>query len=177
MSDMPSPSRLVCVAAIVAAHGVRGAMKVKPFTASPEGVTAYGPVQDEQGRELFALRIVGQAKDTLIVTAAGITDRDAADALRGMRLYVPRDRLPAPEEDEFYVEDLIGLEAIDEAGRSHGRVVAMHNFGAGDVIEIRETGGAELLLPFTRETVPEVDVAAGRLAFVMPTETAGPAKP
>ena len=108
---------MVCVAQVGAPHGVRGAFRLRCFTEAPENVAAYGPLCDERGRPLFEIRIVGPAKDGVIATAPGIADRDAAEALRGKQLYVPRDQLPATDEDEYYHEDLVGLEARDLAGR------------------------------------------------------------
>lgn len=177
MSDEIAP-RLVCVAAVTGAHGVRGAFKLRCFTAEPEGVAAYGPVLDERGRELFSLRILGRTKEGVVVTTPAIGDRDAAEALRGMRLHVERARLPRPDADEFYHEDLLGLLAVDEAGAPLGRVAAIHNFGAGDVLELAGEGGRSDVLPFTREVVPVVDVPGGRLVVRRPAEVvAGPAAP
>jgi 16S rRNA processing protein RimM len=159
----PLDRKLVCVAAVAAAHGVRGALKLKCFTEDPVNVGAYGPVVDEQGRDLFEIRVVGPTKGGVIVEAVGITDRDAAEALRGQRLYVPRERLPAPEADAFYYEDLVGLEVQDAGGKALGRVVAVHDFGAGEVIEYQGEAGRSGMVPFTMAAVPEVDLAAGRL--------------
>ena len=171
---MPDPAAaMVCVAQVATAHGVRGALRLRTFTEDPESVAAYGPLCDAQGRELFRVAILGQAKGGVIVRAEGIEDRDAAEALRGTRLYVPRERLPEPEPDEFYHGDLVGLEAVDAEGRPRGRVVAVHNFGAGDLIELGAEGGGRgdtVLVPFTREAVPEVDLAAGRIVVVPPPE-------
>jgi 16S rRNA processing protein RimM len=161
-SAPPAP-KLVCVAAVAAAHGVRGALKLKCFTEDPANVGAYGPLVDEDGRRLFAVRVIGPAKGGVIVEAHGITDRDAAEALRGLRLYVPRHRLPEPDADAFYWEDLVGLEVQDPAGQAMGRVVAVHDFGAGEVIEYQGESGAAAMVPFTLAAVPEVDLAAGRL--------------
>lgn len=161
---------MVCVAQVGAAHGVRGAFRVRCFTEAPENVAAYGPLCDAQGNELFALRILGAAKGGLIASVDGIKDRDAAEALRGARLYVPRSRLPAPDEDEFYHEDLVGLVARDEAGQSVGKVTAVLNFGAGDILEITAEGGETKLVPFTREAVPVLDFTSGFVQVVPPTE-------
>ena len=155
--------RLVCVAAVAAAHGVRGALKLKCFTEDPADVGSYGPLMDEAGRELFTVRVVGPAKGGVIVTAEGITDRDAADALRGVRLYVPRERLPEPEDDTFYYEDLVGLVVQDTGGRPLGRVIAVHDFGAGEVIEFQGAEGKAAMVPFTMALVPEVDLVQGRI--------------
>lgn len=164
------PRDLVCVAAVAAAHGVRGALKLKSFTAEPESVAAYGPLFDEQGRQLFEIRLLGQVGGALIAEARGIATRDAAEALRGQRLYVPRNRLPAVEEDEFYHADLLGLDAVDDGGRALGKVRAVHDFGAGDLLEIVGEGGTTLMVPFTREAVPTVDLAARRVTVLPPPE-------
>jgi len=158
---------MVCVAAVTAAHGVRGALKLRCFTESPENVAAYGPLFDEAGRRLFELRVIGPTKGGVIVKAEGIDDRDAAEALRGLRLHVPRAKLPAAEEDEFYVEDLIGLETVDAEGHRLGRVVAVHDFGAGDILEYETNRGTELV-PFLRAHVPAVDLEAGRIVVDPP---------
>ena len=159
---------MVCVAQIGAPHGVRGAFRLRCFTEVPESVAAYGPVHDEAGRPLFALRILAEAKGGLIAAAPGIADRDAAEALRGLRLFVPRDRLPATEEDEFYHEDLVGLTARAPDGTSLGRVIAVHNHGAGDILEVELEPGRTELVPFTRAAVPAVDLAAGTVELVLP---------
>lgn len=161
---------MVCVAQVGAAHGVRGAFRVRCFTEAPENVTAYGPLCDAQGNALFELRIIGAAKGGLIASVDGIKDRDAAEALRGDRLYVPRARLPAPDEDEFYHEDLVGLTARDESGQSVGKVTAVLNFGAGDILEITAEDGGTTLVPFTRAAVPVLDFAGGFVQVVPPTE-------
>jgi 16S rRNA processing protein RimM len=161
---------MVCVAQVGAAHGVRGAFRVRCFTEMPENVTAYGPLCDENGNELFELRIIGTAKGGVIAKVDGITDRDAADALRGAKLYVPRSRLPAPDEDEFYHEDLVGLAARDESGQPLGNVTAVLNFGAGDILEITAKDGDTRLVPFTRAAVPVLDFAGGFVQVVPPTE-------
>ena len=159
---------MVCVAQIGAPHGVRGAFRLRCFTEVPENVAAYGPVHDEAGRPLFALRILAEAKGGLIAAAPGIADRDAAEALRGLRLFVPRDRLPATEEDEFYHEDLVGLTARAPDGTSLGRVIAVHNHGAGDILEVELEPGRTELVPFTRAAVPAVDLTAGTVELVLP---------
>jgi 16S rRNA processing protein RimM len=163
----PAPER-ICVAVVATAHGVRGALKLRCFTEDPASVAAYGPVVDGDGRQL-TLRVVGSAAGGVIVQAPEITSREQAEELRGAELFVPRARLPAPDEDEFYREDLIGLDVVDLSGAPRGRVAAVVNHGAGDVIEI-ETDGDILLLPFTREAVPEIDLAARRLVIDPPVE-------
>lgn len=160
---------LVQVGVVVGAHGVRGAVRIKSFTAEPGAVGAYGPVEDEAGRR-FALRVLSVGK---VVTAAleGVGDRDAAEALKGTRLYVPRAALPAvADREEFYHADLIGLRAETAAGEAVGRVQAVHDFGAGDLIEIARDAGGSLMLPFTRQRVPAVDLAGGRVVVEVPAE-------
>jgi 16S rRNA processing protein RimM len=165
----------LCVGAIVGAHGVRGLLRVKSHTAAPEDLVAYGALSDEAGRRHFALSLKGQSKGLLLAAIEGVTEREAAQALAGTRLYLERAALPAlAEEDEFYQADLIGLEVVDKAGRALGRVKAVQNYGAGDLLEVEGApGGAargSLLLPFTKAVVPEVDLAAGRLLVVPPDE-------
>ena len=172
-----SGAAMVCVAQAGAAHGVRGAFRLRCFTEAPENVAAYGPLCDADGNELFEIRIVGAARDGVIAKVAGIDDRDAAEALRGKRLYVPRARLPDPGEDEFYHEDLVGLAAKDKAGRTIGRVLAVLNFGAGDILEIETEGGRREMVPFTRDAVPAVDLAARVVEVVLPDGPAGSARP
>lgn len=168
---MARPER-VCVGAVTGAHGVRGLVRIKSFTERPEDLTAYGPITDESGRRVFEVTVTGRAKDALLARIGGVTDRDAAQALRGARLYVARAAMPAPEEEEYYHADLIGLAAEDRAGRPLGRVVAVHDFGAGAVLEIEPAQGESLLLPFTRAVVPVVDLGAGRLVVEPPEEAA-----
>jgi 16S rRNA processing protein RimM len=158
----------VCVGVVVGAHGVRGGLRVKPFTEDPAAIAAYGPVEDETGGRRFRLKVTGQAKGVVTVAAQGIADRDAAEALKGVKLYVARSRLPQPEEDEFYYSDLIGLRADLEDGTALGTVKGVFDFGAGDVIELALADGRSELLPFTRAVVPVVDVTAGRLVVVPP---------
>ena len=159
---------MVCVAQIGAPHGVRGAFRLRCFTELPESVAAYGPVCDKAGEPLFALRVVSAAKGGVIATTPGIADRDAAEALRGLRLYVPRARLPVTDEDEFYHDDLVGLAAQASDGTPVGRVVAVHNHGAGDILEVELRDGRTELVPFTRAAVPTVDLAAGTVEVVLP---------
>ena len=152
---------MVCIAAVAGAHGVRGNVRIKPFTHVPQDVAAYGPVTDADGVRAFDLTLVGEAKGVVIARMTGIEDREAAEALKGLRLYVPRERLPDADEDEYYHADLIGLAVVDETGADAGTVNALHDFGAGDLIEIRRPSGKLVLLPFTRAAVPGVDLAAG----------------
>ncbi len=160
-------SERVCVGVIVGAHGVRGAVRIKAFTEDPAAVAAYGPVEDEEGRR-FRIKVVGIAKGVVTATLAGVDDRNAAEALKGARLYVARAALPAAEEDEYYHSDLIGLRAEYEDGSVFGTVRGVFDFGAGDVLELGLPDGRVEMLPFTRVVVPVVDVKAGRLVVVPP---------
>ena len=161
-----APSR-VCVGTITAAHGVRGLVRVKPFTVDPAGITAYGPPTDEAGRRHFALTLLNPHKGQWIARVDGVADRTAAEALSGTRLYVERAHLPEPEDDTYYHADLLGLPAHDPAGRAIGRVRALYDFGAGDVIEVALDGGGSATLPFSRAAVPEIDLAAGHVVVVL----------
>jgi 16S rRNA processing protein RimM len=158
----------VCVGVITGAQGVRGAVRLKTFTAEPKDVASYGPLEDESGQRRFKLRLTGSAKGVLIGKLAGIEDRDRAEALRGLRLYVPYAALPEPGEDEFYHADLIGLEAVLPDNTVLGRVRAVHDFGAGDTLEIDRSVGQPVVVPFTRAVVPVVDIAGGRLVIDPP---------
>jgi 16S rRNA processing protein RimM len=160
----------VCMGVVGAPHGVRGAVRLKSFTDEPAAIAHYGALEDESGAKRFTLHIVGSTKGDGMVIAAlsGIGDRDQAEALRGLRLYAPRAALPPPGEDEFYHADLIGLAVALEDGTTLGKVIAVHDFGAGDVIEIARPAGPPVLLPFTRVAVPVVDLAAGRVVVDPP---------
>jgi len=160
----------VCLGQIGAAHGVRGEVRLRSFTADPGAITRYGPLETEDGR-VFEIESLRPAKDHFVVTLAGIRDRDAAAQLANIKLYVPRERLPKPEAaDEFYYADLVGLAVVDRVGQRLGTVVAVHNFGAGDLIEVRQAEGEPTqMLPFDETTVPVIDLAAGRLVVELPT--------
>lgn len=161
---------LVCLGEIVGAHGVKGALRVKSYAAVPTDLASYGPLTDAKGERPFTLSVVGETRGAVIARIEGITDRDAAEALKGTRLHVPREALPEPGADSYYHVDLIGLEAVDVNGSAVGRVAAVHDLPAGDVLEIRQDGGGELMLPFTRAVVPRVDIRARRLVVDPPGE-------
>jgi 16S rRNA processing protein RimM len=163
----------ICVARIGAAHGVRGAVKLWTFTENPFAVKDYGPLSTKDGARHFELASAREAKDHLIVTFKGVATRDEAERLNGVELYIPRDRLPATEDDEYYHADLIGLDAITSTNEPLGRVVAIHNFGAGDIIEIAPPSGTTILLPFSNAVVPTVDIAGGRVVIELPAEIEG----
>ena len=154
----------VCLGAIAGAHGVRGDIRVKTFTEAPENIAAYGPLESEDGARRFTLTVVRvQPGDVVIARAPEVATREEAQSLKGARLYAPRSALPDPQEDEFYLDDLVGLSAIDEDGAPFGRVSAVYNFGAGDLIELKDAPGKKgpQLIPFTRAAVPVVDLEAG----------------
>jgi 16S rRNA processing protein RimM len=164
--------KAIVLAQIGAPHGVKGEVRLKAFTDDPEGLAAYGPLRAADGRS-FTIERLRPAGAVMVAKLAGIDDRDAAEALNGMELTVERARLPAPDDpDEFYHADLIGLEAVRPDGIPLGTVTAVHNFGAGDIVEIVSSGGGTpLLVPFTKEAVPEIDFAAGRVVIDAPPET------
>jgi 16S rRNA processing protein RimM len=161
---------LVCVGAFAGAHGVRGLVKLKSFTAEPAAIAQYQPLTDEAGAREFRVALIGTAKDAFLARVEGVSTREAAEALAGTRLYVPRAALPAVEEDEFYHADLLGLRAETVAGAVLGKVAALHDFGAGDMLEITTEGGKSVLIPFTRAAVPQVDLAGGRVVVDPPAE-------
>ncbi|MHC2277049.1 16S rRNA processing protein RimM [Bradyrhizobium diazoefficiens] len=165
-------SALVCVARIGAAIGVRGAVKLWTFTEDPFAIKRYGPLLSKDGKRQFEVTQAREAKDHLVATFKGVTTRDEAERLNGIELYVAREKLPATDEDEYYHTDLIGLAAVTTDGEPLGRVLAIHNFGAGDIIEIAPPKGTSLLLPFSNAVVPEVDVAGGRVVVALPQEIA-----
>ena len=160
----------VCMGVVGAPHGVRGAVRIKSFTDAPAAIASYGALEDESGQQ-FTLRIIGSAKGDGMVIAAlsGVADRDRAEALRGLRLYAPRAVLPPiGDDDEFYHADLVGLPAMLGDGAPLGTVIAVHDFGAGDMLEIERDAGPKVLVPFTRAVVPIVDVAGGRVVIDPP---------
>jgi 16S rRNA processing protein RimM len=162
---------LVCLGQIGAPHGVRGEVRLRSFTEEPEAIAGYGPLQTEDGRaiEIEALR---PAKDYFVAALAGIHDRDAAAQLANAKLYAPRERLPQlTDAEEFYYADLIGLAVVDRGGERIGNVVAIHNFGAGDLIEVRlDAAGRTEMLAFNDSNVPKVDIAAGTIVIDPPAD-------
>ncbi|MGJ4914078.1 ribosome maturation factor RimM [Bradyrhizobium sp. HKCCYLRH2060] len=166
-------SKLICVARIGAAHGVRGEVRLWTFTEDPLAVLHYGPLTTKDGSRSLEVAKAREAKDHLVASFKGVTDRNAAERLNGLELYVPRDRLPETDDDEYYHADLIGLAAETTAGAPLGCVLAIHNFGAGDIIEIAPPSGSTLMLPFTNAVVPTVDLAGGRVIIELPAEIDG----
>ena len=163
----------ICVARIGAAHGVRGAVKLWTFTEDPFAVKEYGPLTTKDGARQFEVTHVREAKDHLVATLKGIATREDAERLNGIELYIAREKLPETDEGEYYHADLIGLAAVNAAQEPLGRVIAIHNFGAGDIIEIAPAKGPTMLLPFTNAVVPTVDLAAGRVVIELPQEIEG----
>ncbi|HJN22465.1 MAG TPA: ribosome maturation factor RimM [Rhodospirillales bacterium] len=167
-ADKPGKSPvppMVCLGVVSGARGLKGDVRIKSFTANPGDIGAYGPVCDETGERLFNLRVTGRAKDQVIARLKGIDDRDAALALKGLKLHVPRGALPEPESGEYYHADLVGLRADLVGGGTLGRVRAVHDFGGGASLEIGGGPLGTVMAPFTRAAVPEVDLAGGRLVI------------
>lgn len=156
-SESDRPDR-VCVGVVVGAHGIKGDVRVKSFTADPDDLVAYGALADELDQRRFKVTLVGRGKGVVLCRLAGVVDRNGAESLKGTRFYLDRAALPAPAEDEFYHADLIGLPVSFADGEAVGVVTGLYDFGAGDLLEIRRTSGALAMIPFTRAVVPVVDV-------------------
>jgi 16S rRNA processing protein RimM len=172
MTD-PRASSLVLMGRFGAPHGVRGEIRLQSFTGDPLAIADYGPLTDKNGQKSFVIvNLRPQGKDMLAARLAGVDDRESAQALNGVELYLAREKLPAPDADEFYLADLEGLRAETAGGEMIGRVVALRNFGAGDILEIAPVSGGEtLMFPFTKAVVPVVNVAEGRVVIEPPLET------
>lgn len=169
MSEAPRDN-MICVGALAGAHGVRGDVRLKSFCADPRAIETYQPLFDETGRS-WRFTLKGPVKGGFIARLEGVGSREEAEALKGTRLYAPREALPPLEEDEFYHADLIGLEVVDTGGDRIGRVKALFDHGAGDILEIQLTGSPKTaLLPFTRAFVPTVDLEAGRIVIDPPED-------
>jgi 16S rRNA processing protein RimM len=155
-----------------APQGVRGEIRVKSLTAEPSAIGSYGPLTNKGRTQSFAFESLRSLKaDMLVARVAGILTREAAEALKNMEIYARRDQLAPPDEDEFYYDDLVGLEAVDATGGPIGRVVSLTNHGAGDILEIAPVGGGEtLLFPFTKGIAPRIDFDAGRIVIEPPSE-------
>jgi len=168
-----SRTRQVVVAQIGAAHGIKGEVRLKSFTQAPMNVARYGPLSAPDGRtfEIETIRpAAGTSPDMMVVRLKGVSDRTTAEALNGIELSVPHDRLPPAEEDEFYHADLIGLSAVTAAGEPLGTIVGVPNYGAGDLLEIAPPRGPTVLIPFTNAAVPEIDIPGGRVVIAPPGE-------
>lgn len=152
----------VCLGVIIGAHGIRGEVKIRSFTDNAKSLDKYGPLEDKSGSRKFVLKVSGFAKDDLRAKITGVDDRNAAEALKGTELYVEREALPELPVEEFYHADLIGLDAKEaSAGRKIGKVEALYNFGANDIIELRMENGKLEMLPFNKQYVPEVNIKDG----------------
>ena len=169
--------RLVAVGIFGAPHGVQGEVRAKSYTDDPKSLGVYGELTDAAGVQRFKIAALRPLKDDMVVLRLdGVADRDAAALLTGIELFARRENMPAPDEDEFYHADLVGLRAETAEGEEIGRVVALSNYGAGDILEIAPKGGGEtLLFPFTKAVAPEVDIAGGRIVIAPPREVEGEA--
>jgi len=167
-ADPADAPKRVCLGVVTGPHGVQGAVRIKSFTQAPEDIARYGPLTDEAGDRCFELSLVGAVKGVVLARLSGIEDRDQAEALRGLRLHLPRAALPQTEAEEYYHADLIGLEAVLGDGTRVGRVRAIHDFGAGDTLELARPGASPVMVPFTRAVVPSIELAAGRLVLDPP---------
>lgn len=163
MSEREPTSRIL-LGRIIGAHGIRGDVVIHSFAGTPEDIGAYGPLSDKTGTKTFKLSGVRATQKGVIARVAGVTDRTAAEALKSTELYVSRDKLPEPDDGEYYVADLIGMVVVDPEGREIGKVVDAPNFGAGSLLEIRKPGVSQTeLVPFTDAFVPQVDLAARKV--------------
>ena len=155
----------ICVGVVTTAHGVHGLVKVKSFTRNAADFAAFGELSDASAKRSFKVKIVGKNKDLFLVQIDGVTDRNAAEALRGTELFVSRSQLPETEQDEFYYADLVGMTAKSPEGSVLGKVAAVYNFGAGDMLEIE---GVEDFISFCKQNVPEVDLKAREMTVCLP---------
>ena len=173
MSARPDSGRetRICVAQSGAAHGLRGGVRLRSFTEDPQAFAEYGPLETEDRSMRLEIDSLRPDKDGFVARFRGVPDRTAAEALRGVNLYVERDRLPDLPDDEIYHADLIGLPAFTAAGDLYGHVLALHNFGAGDIIEFQLEGGDTVMQAFNQATVPQIDLAGGRIVVALPEET------
>ena len=165
----------VCIGAFAGAHGVRGGVRLKSFTAESSDIASYGPLENEAGTTRYEIQLTGEAKGLLTARVKGISDRDAALALKGVRLYVDRARFPEPEEEEYYHTDLVGLVVELPDGTPFGKVKSVADHGAGDILEIVRPDAPAVLTPFTLAAVPLVDIAGGRIIYDPPEEIDGEA--
>ncbi len=169
-----SHDRMIAVGRVAGAFGVRGEVRITAFTEEPLALARFRELKRQDGSAGLTVLTARDAKGGIVCRCAGVETKEQADALRGLRLFIPRASLPAPDEDEFYLADLIGLTAVTPEGETLGLIKSVQDFGAGDILEITPAeGGPTWYLAFTRETVPEVDVAAGRLVAVRPVEVLG----
>ena len=163
-------TRDVLLAAIIGAHGLKGEVKVKTFTSTPDAIARYGVLHDKTGATFEIRRVDPGKKDEAVVALKNVTTREAAEALKGRELFVTRGALPAAEDGEFYHADLVGLRAEDGEGHAIGTVAAILNFGAGDVLVLARPDGDEVYLPFSRDVVPSIEIENGRIIVVEPRD-------
>ena len=174
-SSAPNTETLIVIAAIAGAFGIKGEVKIKPFTDDPKACLAYGPLRDIKGKIILTPVRSRLVKKSLAVVTDEVKTREQAEAMKSTKLYIYRSELPAPDEDEFYYSDLIGLRVETLSGEMMGKIKAVNNFGAGDLIEIQKPNHKDWLLPFTKLCVPRVDVAGGRIVIDPPEEIEGDA--
>ena len=166
----PSLARDVLLAAVIGAQGLKGEVKAKLFTAAPDALPRYGVLRTKDGRMLKITAFRPAKQGEAVIAFEGVADRNAAEALKGTELFVDREALPEPQDDEFYHADLIGLEVRDSEGRVLGKVIGLHNFGASDVLEFSRADGDSVHLAFTKETVPVIHVAEGFIVVAVPED-------
>jgi 16S rRNA processing protein RimM len=155
----------ILLGVVAAPHGVRGLVRIRSFTEDPMAIGSYGPLSDEAMRKTYRVEALSAVKGAVLARIEGVADRTAAEALRGLRLYVEREALPAPGTREWYEADLIGLAAVGQDGRDWGKVLAFHDFGGGTTMEVSggEASKGSVMLPFNDEVVPEIDVEGGKV--------------
>ncbi|MBY0356025.1 MAG: ribosome maturation factor RimM [Rickettsiales bacterium] len=161
-------STRILLGVITGAHGIQGAVKIKSFTEESQAIAAYGPLQDKSGKRAFSITILGEAKGQIIARLEGVRDRNQAESLRGVELYVQRNVLPELDDNAFLIEDLIGMAAYAEDGSLCGQISAFHNYGAGDILEITFDDGKSEMFSFTDANFPQIDVGARRVTFCPP---------
>jgi 16S rRNA processing protein RimM len=161
----------VLLGVVAAPHGVRGLVRIRSFTEDPMAIASYGALSDETGQKRYRVEALSAAKGAVLARIEGVADRTAAEAVRGLRLYVERSALPATGEREWYEADLLGLAAVGRDGRDWGKVIAFHDFGAGRTMEVSGGGASRssVMLPFTDAVVPEIDVEGGKVLVDPPT--------
>ncbi|AMN51257.1 MULTISPECIES: ribosome maturation factor RimM [Stappiaceae] len=160
----------VLMAKIGAAHGIRGEVRVKPYGDDPLSFADYGILTTRDGKRSFEVERARVQKTVVITKFKGIADRNQAEELNGVDLFIDRDQLPEPEEDEFYYSDLTGLDVLDQTGETLGKIIAVQDFGAGDLLEVRPKRGRSFYVPFTKEFVPEIDLENGRVSASLPED-------
>jgi len=163
---MPASDPRVCLGVIVGVKGVKGEVRIKSFTERAADIGAYGPVSSEDGKAVWTLQVTGEAKGAVIARLKGVSDRNQAEGLKGTKLYVSRDRLPSPEDGTYYHADLVGLRVVLTTGEEKGHVVAVHNFGAGDIIEVGDGKNETTMVPFSSAAIAEMDMKGGVIRVV-----------